>query len=430
MKRSSRLLWALLLAASAARAEAPIVPNTTEKARELFQSGLSLGKEGDLSGALRDFEAAYTARPHYSVLYNIAQTQAALGHPVEAVATLQRYLADGGKRISESRRVEVNALIAAIGQRIGRVRFTGGAKTTRVWLDGRELSVDARGELIATAKGEHWLTISNAAEPPESRVISVDGDKAVDIVLPEPLTVSAPPPILTHLVVTCDTPDIEVEVVGVGGFKTPQTEPFHVPVGRMAVRFSRPGYPLLQRHLLAAKQVPTMVDCEERPLSPPSPQLSARLSLALTPPDANVYIDGRRFSGEMLPAGSHQLRAQRDGFVSFERRISLEAGRTHLQQIVLEETRDERDRKERARSRAHTAGLVLVGLGLGALAASAGVYAWNSDRYDKWQAERQRGTATFEDAVRVQRGDDAVLGLVLSGGLLGIAGAWVYFDAP
>lgn len=430
MKRSPRFLALLLLVAANAHAEATAAESTAQ-ARTLFQNGLALAQQGDLKAALRAFEAAYAARPHFSVLYNIAQARSALGQPVEAVTAFQRYLADGGKQISETRRAEVQALMAATRDRIGRLRISGGAASARVWLDGAELSAEARSEVISLAKGDHTLVFWTGGAP-QSRSVALTGSDVVEIAVPDasPIAAISTTPPLAQLAISCDVPDVDVELVGVGTFKTPQTRPWLVPAGRASLRFSRPGYPTLAQDVLTAEGDLTRVDCEQHPLSPVPPQLASTLNLALTPADANVFVDGKRYRGGPLPAGAHQLSVQRDGFVGVARRISIEAGQTQMLQLSLTQTAQERDRIHRARARSDTAALILGGLALGALGASAGVYAWNSSRYDDWQAKRNGGTATPEDAARIQRGDDAALGLLIAGGALGATSAWIYFDAP
>lgn len=430
MKRMERTALALLLLANSARAEAPTGAHETAKARALFQESLTLAQQGDLVAALRGFEAAYAERPHFSVLYNIAQTRAALGHPVEAIAAFQRYLADGGKQVSEARRSEVEALIATNRSRIGHFRFRGGSDTTRVWLDGTELSKESRSEVISVAKGEHHIVFWNESAAPESRTASLTSDETLEITIPNAAPPKPASPRLTPLVVSCDTPDIQVEISGFGTMKTPQSGPWLVPVGPLAVRFSRPGYPTLARDLLTSGDKPVKLDCEEQPLAPVPSQLAARMNLTLTPADAEVLVDGRPYAGEPLPFGAHRLRVQQDGFVPLERSISLEAGKQRFYQISLQQTAHQRERIRQAQARSHTTGLLLGGLGLAALAASAGVYAWNSGRYDDWQTKRARGTATSEDAAKIQRGDDVALGLLIAGGVLGGTGAFVYFSAP
>jgi hypothetical protein len=430
MKRPSTLLSVLLLAATTARAEAPAAEDNTAKARALFQNGLALAQQGELAAALREFEAAYAARPHYSVLYNIAQARAALGRPVEAIAAFQSYLADGGKHISEARREEVEALIATNRRRIGQLRISGGNAATRVWLDGRELSESARGQAISLAQGEHSLVFWDGSAPPESRTLLLQAEDAVEVSMPEQATIPPPQQTFAHLAISCGVPDVDVDVVGIGQIKTPQTQPWVVPTGDLSVRFSRPGYPARTLSVRATEGSVAQLDCNERPLSPVPPQLAARLNLVLKPADADVFVDGQPYLGGALPAGQHQLSVEHDGFVSVARRISVEAGKTRLLQISLTQTRHERERLRREQTQSHTAALVLGGLALGALGASAGVYAWNSGRYDDFQAKRASGKASPDDAARIQRGDDAALSLLVVGGVLGVSGAWLYFSAP
>lgn len=430
MKRSSTLLSVLLLAATTARAETPAITDDTANARALFQNGLALAQQGELAAALREFEAAYAARPHFSVLYNIAQARAALGRPVEAVAAFQRYLADGGKHISEARREEVQALITANRRHIGQLRIDGGTAATRVWLDGQELSADVRSQPISLAQGEHSLVVWDGSAPPESRNVSLKAEDVLEVSIPKRATMPLPQRAVAHLAVSCSVPDVDVDVVGVGQIKTPQTQPWLVPVGELSVRFSRPGYPTHTRTVLATEGSVARLDCNEQPLSPVPPALAGHINLSLNPANSNVFVDGQPYLGGVLPAGQHQMSVEHEGFVPVARRISVEAGKTRLLEISLTQTRQERERLQRARTQSRSMALVLGGLALGALGASAGVYAWNSGRYDDWQAKRAGGKATPDDAARIQRGDDAALGLLVAGGLLGTGGAWMYFSAP
>src|SRR6185369_7607888 len=65
-------------------------------ARQHFAKGVALAKQRAYANALSEFQQAYAAVPHFSVLYNIGQAQIALGQSAQAVATLQRYLDEGG----------------------------------------------------------------------------------------------------------------------------------------------------------------------------------------------------------------------------------------------------------------------------------------------------------------------------------------------
>src|SRR3954454_25172434 len=84
-------------------------------ARAHYAKGLELAGQNGYAGALREFNAAYAISPQFAVLFNIGQAHIALGHTVEAIEALARYLRDGGDRISPGRRTQVERQIA--GQR-------------------------------------------------------------------------------------------------------------------------------------------------------------------------------------------------------------------------------------------------------------------------------------------------------------------------
>ena len=81
-------------------------------ARQHFERGVLLAKQHAYADALSEFERAYAAVPHFSVLYNVGQAQMALGRSAEAVATLQRYLDEAGPSIDAKRRAEVEQVLA------------------------------------------------------------------------------------------------------------------------------------------------------------------------------------------------------------------------------------------------------------------------------------------------------------------------------
>jgi hypothetical protein len=87
-------------------------------AREHFAKGVALAKTHAYAEALTEFEQAYAAVPHFSVLYNIGQARLALGQSAAAVTTLQRYLDEGGATIDAKRRAEVEATLSRERQRL------------------------------------------------------------------------------------------------------------------------------------------------------------------------------------------------------------------------------------------------------------------------------------------------------------------------
>jgi hypothetical protein len=109
--RSSALLAALLALGSAriGRADDP-----RSEARAHYAKGLELAGQNGYEGALREFNAAYAISPQFAVLFNIGQAHIALGHTVEAIDALTRYLSDGGDRIAPTRRAQVERQITGL----------------------------------------------------------------------------------------------------------------------------------------------------------------------------------------------------------------------------------------------------------------------------------------------------------------------------
>lgn len=112
--------WAWSVFACGLLAGVPLAPgvaraqDSSERAaaREHFAKGVALAKTRAYAAALSEFQQAYTAVPHFSVLYNIGQAQVALGQSADAIATLQRYLDEGGANVDAKRRAEVEATLA------------------------------------------------------------------------------------------------------------------------------------------------------------------------------------------------------------------------------------------------------------------------------------------------------------------------------
>jgi hypothetical protein len=421
---------ALLLTASVAHAQvAP--PEQTALARARFEAGLTRAQRGDLGGALDEFEAAYAIRPHFSVLYNIGQARSTLGHPVEAVAAFEKYLADGGSKVSAARREEVEALLASVRARIGQLSIVVPPQgSTRVWLDGRELTNDELKAPLLLAVGDHSVLASSGIGAAQSHVVSITNAKPTELRIKAPAPLPAPKA-MAQLIITCDVPDIDVDIPGAASARTPLQAPLLVPEGSLNVRFSRPGYEPTSKSLVVKPHEITTIPCDQRATSPLPRQLQAQLAVLATPSDAVVTIDGEHWAKTPLPSGAHRLLVERDGFVPFTKTISLIAGKTTTFEATLVPTAAMREREQRAATKQKTIGLVVAGIGLALVGTGAAVYSWNSGRYETWSAQRASTDATSNTklATSVQRADDGAFALMGLGAAGLIGGSWLFFDA-
>jgi hypothetical protein len=399
----------------------------TAQARVHFEEGLSHAQRGDLEVAIKAFEAAYAARPHYSVLYNIAQAQSALGRSVHAVATFERYLREAGAQISESRREEVKALVEANRRRTGSLRVKAAApERTRVWLDGTELRREQLDQPIPLTAGQHALLYSNGSGYPVPQAITIAAGATRELQLPAGEGVASHP--LSQVAVQCDVPAVAVAIDGTSAGKTPFAQPLLVPSGARTFTFTRVGYASVQRSVNVEQGTVANVSCELRPEAQLGPRLAAKLRVRTSPASANVLLNGYAFAGGALPIGEHDLRVEQEGYLPYRKTISLSPGTSKALDIALLPTPARRERNERARQRRNTLAYVLGGTGAGLLLGAGGLLLWNNGRYEDWRPD-PRSEADLDRVASIQRVDDLSLGLAILGTGLAVGGTWMFLTS-
>jgi hypothetical protein len=396
------------------------------EARLRFQEGLILAQRGELTAAIQAFEAAYATRPHYSVLYNIAQAQAALGRSVEAVSTFERYLGEGGGQISDARRAEVQAAIDASRKSIGKLKLTLTASArnrTRVWLDGVELESKQLEEPLTLSAGKHQLLYSSGAGYPVTEEIAVLGAESTEVRIDAPADSQLEQ---GELHVICQVPGVVVLVDGVATATTPLARRLATGSGLHRVGFVRPGYRALEQVITVRPGTISQVDCNARIERALAAGVRASLRVQTMPRDARIWLNGQTFTAGPVPLGPHDLRVVREGYLAYRRTISLAAGRHQSHEVVLQPTPAKRARADAAMSRRKTFSYVLGGAGLALLATSGGVLLWNQNRYDDWRGQER---PDLNRVASIQRADDLSLGLAILGTGLAVGGAWTFFTS-
>jgi PEGA domain len=412
-------LWlAALLCCGVAHAD----PSTaTPAARTYFESGLAAVERGELEAALASFQAAYALQPHYSVLFNIGQALAALGRPVEAAESFERFLNEGGARLSGERREEAQALLTVSQRRTGQLEIIGVVEGTRVWLDGREVAPERLKRPISLPVGKHAVLYVNADGPPMSRDVDIESLSLTKLTIEPHL---APAATTATLLIVCPVPGVAVEVDGVAVSLTPVSEPLRVLTGTRTLRFQRAGYREVVKRVESSAERVTRVSCDQRPNAVLAPGHQARLTVRAAPSDAEVFLNGERHLGGAVPIGAHDLTVYRDGFEPYRQRIVLAAKRDTAFEIQLRPTRAQRVRQADANRRRRTLGVVLAGSGLAMAGAGAAIFAWNANRYDDWQSHRDPTGNDLGTVASIQQADDLALATgALATGLL-LSGAW------
>jgi hypothetical protein len=163
MALSPRLLAVVLLIAASLSAPAPTRAEDTGAvpARELFQRGVKAVGVGDLVAALSHFQEAYDQSPNQTVLFNIAQTQIALGRPVDGARTLRRYLELNREPAGNVRTRRVKELLAYTERRLGKIALVMKPADAALEVDGVLETPDASGT-VEVAAGSRQLVLTRA----------------------------------------------------------------------------------------------------------------------------------------------------------------------------------------------------------------------------------------------------------------------------
>jgi hypothetical protein len=149
-------------------AQAAEAESLTETARVQFAHGVELADKGDYQGALQAFSDAYTTSPHIGVLYNIGQAQISLGRPLEATATLSRYLREGQDSVPPERRRQVEDQLKLLESFQVALELTSDPSNLAISLDDQAIGHTPLAEPIRLTPGTHKLTATVVPPPPES----------------------------------------------------------------------------------------------------------------------------------------------------------------------------------------------------------------------------------------------------------------------
>jgi len=137
-------------------------PSTEQEARDAFEEGTRFYQYLHYSDALDAFKRAYALRPSYRILYNIAQSQAMLGHPDLALEAFEAYLDQGATDISAGRRAAVERDITELRRRVGELEVNG-PRGCEVWIDGERKGHLPMAASLRLPQGDHLVTLRRSA---------------------------------------------------------------------------------------------------------------------------------------------------------------------------------------------------------------------------------------------------------------------------
>ncbi len=164
-----------------------------EAARGHFAQGLERAGQADYEGALREFTEAYALSAHFAVLYNIGQAQIALGHPLEAVETLSKYLRDGQEQVPSDRRLQVQAQVELLQFLFAELTVTTDRPGALIFIDGREVGRTPLYQSVRLPAGTHTVSAVVQGMAPIVRSVTIaHGERqVVNLAMPATPAVAA-----------------------------------------------------------------------------------------------------------------------------------------------------------------------------------------------------------------------------------------------
>ncbi|MBI5487618.1 MAG: PEGA domain-containing protein [Deltaproteobacteria bacterium] len=139
----------------------------------LFRQGVDAVQRDDIEWALRAFRASYRLNPVGDVLYNIATCEQALSNYPAAANAFQEYAVTKGDAMTEEDRVEIEALLAELTPRIGRINVDCDQQGATVWIDGTVPGTTPLGRWLAVEPGRHVVFVEKPGFIPSTANIEV-----------------------------------------------------------------------------------------------------------------------------------------------------------------------------------------------------------------------------------------------------------------
>jgi hypothetical protein len=187
-------------------------PSDVSEARQRFQRGVDLYKEGSFDAALAEFNKAYELAPNYRVLYNLAQVQTERHDYVSALRDFEKYLQQGGVEVTADRRDQVTREITALKGRVAQITVQADVDGAELLVDGISAGTLPLGDPVLVSAGVRQLQVRKPGYETSTRTETIAGGDTPRYEFKlQPTTAAAPvvattPPVFAHADGTEPTP--------------------------------------------------------------------------------------------------------------------------------------------------------------------------------------------------------------------------------
>jgi hypothetical protein len=173
--------FGLLTALAPAPAFAKPKNGSVEEARDRFQKGVQLFREGSYDAALAEFRKAYEIAPSYRLLYNIAQVQYERHDYVESIRAFRQYLEEGGDEVPSDRRTQVQSEIERLEGLVARLEVTTNVDGAEIKIDDLPVGTSPLRDPVLVNSGQRRVSASKPGYATVTRNLTVAGGDRTEI---------------------------------------------------------------------------------------------------------------------------------------------------------------------------------------------------------------------------------------------------------
>jgi len=181
------VLLAITSSSAAVAAAEPSAPapsaSSTNEARERFQRGVALYREGSFDAALAEFRRAYEIAPNYRILYNLAQVQVERHDSVAALTLFGQYLQQGGNELDAERRAQVERDMQSLRGRVADLTVECNVVGAQLSIDGVEAGTLPLAGPIQVNSGVRQIAVAKPGYQSVSRSLTIAGAQPLRLAL-------------------------------------------------------------------------------------------------------------------------------------------------------------------------------------------------------------------------------------------------------
>jgi hypothetical protein len=155
--------------------------NKVEEGKNHFNKGVEFFNSDNFEAALAEFLESFRLNPFWAVRYNVAICYKKTNRLKKSLNEFQAYLDEGGEKVTQERKEEVQKLMDEVRKMLGRLRFCCNLGTITIIVDGTETIQLDEGQEATLDPGLHKIEIRKEGYKPAVRETVVVSANTVEV---------------------------------------------------------------------------------------------------------------------------------------------------------------------------------------------------------------------------------------------------------